>query len=139
MRCARLAVRDLDQWNLTSPQIPTVWLRHLEARWKIHPELQYLQRTADALECVRRQASMYQAGACRRPLNAAGADCGLLPARVAMRQLALEEEGHSVKTATVMVTKRKAAIVRRTDLRRAEIQEKKRVNLRNAAPAAADA
>jgi hypothetical protein len=49
-----------------------------------------------------------------------------------MRQLAFQDEGDRLETAMRVRTKRKAAVVRRIDLRAVVIEEQERVHLRHA-------
>ena len=77
---------------------------------------------------------MDQAGARRHPLDPARADDALAAARVVVRQLALQDEGHGLEAAMRMRSERQAAIVRRIGLRPVMVQEQEGIDLLDPRP-----
>lgn len=76
--------------------------RHLMARGQIDPQLHHLQRAAATRERLRVKLFMEDPCASRHPLHIARADDAALASRVAMRNLALVDDGHRLKTAMRM-------------------------------------
>ena len=75
----------------------------------------------------------------RHPLHAARADHAFVAGAVAVRQLAVEDEGDGLEAAVRMRAERQAAVVRRIDLRAVVVQEQEGIDLRRCAGPAPDA
>src|SRR6185295_18593439 len=73
-----LAVRGRDRRYLVALQADVARRRHLQARRQIDPELQDLERPANALELVRRNFRVHEAAAGGHPLDAALFDDALV-------------------------------------------------------------
>src|SRR5258708_21116562 len=72
---------------------------------------------------------MVDAPAGGHPLDAAGGDGALMPARVAVDERALDDESHGLKSAVGMRAERQPLIPRRVHLRAVVIDEEKRLDL----------
>ncbi|MNT45822.1 hypothetical protein D3C72_1824240 [compost metagenome] len=72
---------------------------------------------------------MQDAAARRHPLHVAGADHAALPGRVAMRDLALVDDGHGLEAAVRMLANPARALRRREVGRPGIVQKQKRAQL----------
>src|SRR5690606_28351635 len=95
-------VRQRDLRNVLCDDRLIVGLRHLVLGGQVDPQLHHFHRAAGTGEALGVEFLVQDAGARRHPLHIAGTDGAAFARRVAMRHLALIDDGHGLEAAMRM-------------------------------------